>query len=167
MFMTGSSASFTIIAFIVSIAIVLGGLLFSWLSKSSDKVKRIVSFVMYIWGAFTTILNAPQVWRIINGTFVEPEVSAIDGFGDTLSNIFSEERQDIASDYIANDILPSTIEIFNMSISVVTFASGISIGVGLLTVMIGLIFRKKNWAKVVILGGIITIVIGSSQLLRY
>jgi len=166
MFITGSNATLTIIAFIVSILVILSGWLFSKLSKASVKMKRNVSFGLYIWGGFTTIFNAPRVWQIINGTFVEPESSALDDMADIFDGIFGdgEEAATDYAGYVASDFFPSTVEIFNTSMCIGTLASMISISIGLLTIIIGFLNKEKSWGKVIILGGIITMVVGLSQL---
>jgi len=161
-FITGSNATLTIIAFMVSLFIVLSGWLFSKLSKSSENLKRNVSFGLYIWGGFTTIFNAPRVWQIINGTFIEPEYSALDALG----NMWGE-REEAVTDYVGDavsDFFYSTIEIFNTDVSFATLAGLASIGSGLLILAIGFLNKDKNWGKVAMLGGIITTVIGLSQL---
>jgi len=165
MFVSGSDATFTIVAFIISILVIFGGWVVSKISKPGDKIKRNISIGMYIWGGITTILNASQIWRIINGTFVEPERSALDEMGDVLSGIFGD-GQDALPEYPVNDVFASVVEIFGTSISVGTLVNMISVGIGFLIVVLGLvIYKKKSWAKVMILGGIITIIAGLSQLL--
>jgi len=161
MFVSESGATFTIIAFIVSILIIVGGCLFSKFSKSNEKLKRGISFGMCIWGGLTTILNAPAVWRIINGTFVEPENNAFS----RLYEIFGD-RQDVTTDvsYYAS---PTTVEIFDMVISLSTLGSVISIGLGLLMVISGLVYKKNNWAKVTILAGVVTIITGIMLLISF
>ena len=164
MFVTGSGSTFTIIAFIISILVILGGFLFSKLSKSSDKMRRNVSFGLYIWGGLTTFLNASYIWQIINGTFVEPESNALDMMTDILDDIF-DDGSGVTTDYVPVISYHQTIEVFSTSVSIATLAIIISISIGLLTIVIGFLNKEKNWGKVIILGGIITMVIGLSQLL--
>lgn len=161
MFITGSSATLTIVAFMISILVVLGGFILRKLAKPEERVKRNISLGLILFGGITTLLNAPQIWQIINGTFVEPESNALSDLGDALSDALGNEQNATAI-----DTLPSTIEMFGSSIDIITLASLASVGIGVLTIIIGLVLlKKKEWAKVVILGGVITMLVGLSQLL--
>ena len=132
-----SSEILVMISFIVSILIVVSGWIFSKISKSSETVKRNVSFGMYIWGGVTTLQNVPQLWRIMNGTF-EPAGS---------------------------DLSIPKVEIFDGYVNFLSIIKIMSIGIGFLFIIVGLIYKKKSWSKIVIFLGVAIILMGLSQFL--
>ena len=124
-----------VIGFIGSILFIVGGLIFRKLSKPNETVKRNISFGICLWGIVATFINAPMVWRIMNGTFeFEPEAS--DVTLDYLNGVV-DYLDDVTHRFVDHSLLYMVMT-----------------AIGILMMTTGLVYKKKKWAKVAVLIGI-------------
>ena len=132
-----------IVSFIVSIAIMIGGFVFSKRSKSSVEVKRNVAMGTYLLGGASLIINGFQLWQMINGTYIHVPLP---------------DLSDITS---ASNTSAYAVELFGTSINLFHL---INIGAGIVVIIIGLLFKQKKWSKVAGLLGVMAIVAGVFQI---
>lgn len=132
----------------VGLAMIIGGFIFSKRSNASDEMKKNVSMGAYLLGGGTLIFQAPRLWRVINGTHEETPLPDLSSGTTDVANVTTSSA--------------NVIELFGTYINVFHLVN-LGIGVGILVV--GLMFRKKNWAKYAILVGITAMVAGLVQML--
>ena len=140
-----------IINVVTGLSLILGGFIFSKHSKSSEQMKRNVSMGAYALGVVALIFHIPNLWQVINRTYEPTRINfpelPTQGLPDT-PNIAGTSSQ--------------IVELFGMSIN---FFHLINIGVGLGVVIIGLMFKEKNWAKYIILVGVMSILARAFQIM--
>lgn len=132
----------------VGLAIMVGGFIFSKKSNASDEVKKNVLMGASLLGGVMLIFQAPRLWRVINGTHEAPPLPNLSSGTTDVANVTTSSA--------------NVIELFGTYINVFHLVN-LGIGVGIL--IVGLMFRKKNWAKYTILVGITAMVAGLVQIL--
>jgi len=151
------SALMVVIYFIVSLLVILGAWVFSKRAGVREKLKRNISLGMYIFGGLTLALHIMPLWRVINGTFEPAEVDV----DEILGNIFGSTT-DGSTDVVASEWAQPVVDMFGMEVAVFQL---ISVGIGMLLILLGFIYKSKNWGKIVMLLGAVTMLLGLFQIL--
>ena len=133
------------------LGLILGGFIFSKRSKASEQVKRNVSLGGYALGAVAFIFHLPNLWRVITDSY-EP----------TPINLPEMNTQHISE--LPNLATTSTqmVELFGATINL---SHLISIAAGLAVVIVGLMYKEKNWGKYATLLGVVAILAGAIQMI--
>jgi uncharacterized membrane protein YeaQ/YmgE (transglycosylase-associated protein family) len=142
-----TSALNVIMTIVLSVGIIVGGFIFSKLSKSSEQVKKTVSMGLYLVGVVNLLVNRSDIWQVINGTYEPRDINFAVNDGS-------------AGVYVGDWLIP-TIGVFGMDINILYL---ISIAIGLLISVVGLRYKKKNWSKLVLLMGGAAIVLPLFQI---
>jgi len=141
-----------IINIVLGLVLIIGGFIFSKRAKSSEQVRRNVSFGAYALGAAALIFHLPNLWRVITRTYEPTQINLPEA---ATSNLPEAPAVAVAT---------QVVELFGMSIS---FFHLINIGLGIGIVIIGLMYKEKNWAKYAGLLGVVAIVAGVFQAIFY
>ena len=138
-----------IINIVLGLVLIIGGFIFSKRSKFSEQVRRNVSLGAYALGVVTFIFHLPNLWRVMTGTYEPTQINLPDA-----PNLPSTPNIPVETTQV--------IELFGMSID---FFHLISVGIGLGIIVIGLMFKEKNWSKYAMLVGVMAIVSGAVQII--
>ena len=140
-----------IINIVLGLILIIGGFVFSKCSKSSEQMKRNVSIGAYALGILALIFHLPNFWRVINRTYEPTQIN--------LPEIAAQGTPDLSNmAYTSTQV----VELFGMSIN---FFHLINVGIGIGIVIIGLMFKEKNWSKYAMLLGVAAMVSGAFQIL--
>jgi len=142
-----------IINIVLGVLLITGGWVFSKRSKSSEQVKRNVSLGAYLLGGLALVFHLPNLWRVINGTYESRSISL---------NVSTSPATPNLADVAVSSTSTQMVELFGTYINLFHL---INVGAGLGIIVIGLMFKEKNWSKYAMLLGVATIVSGAVQII--